>query len=496
MLSALADYRCSLLVVDDEPYVRSTLTACLQGEFEVLAASSGDEALRLLQEREIDVILSDQRMQGMSGVELLDWVRQNRPKTIRILMTGFAELEDAVQAINRGQVLRFLLKPWRLNELQETMREAARACRLERSHDLLLQEVRRLNTELELRVRQKTVELEEANRQLHQRNLMLERLALTDELTGLPNRRAIDQILQSEVRRRSRYPSTLAVGLIDADHFKEINTRHLYPGGDQVLASLATVLSTSIRGMDTVGRIGGEEFVVIAPITDQDGARGLGERIRQAVSHHAVRYQGNDIRVTVSVGVAVEVGVELGVGVTLGVRLTVSVGVIDAVAVGVGVAVVVAVSVAVRDRVGDGVGDAVGVELGVGEAVGVAVRDGDEVGTGVAVPEGDNVAVGVGSSSERQPVSLRAATARERPAPKMRNGSMSSSGLSVVSKCDTEEPGRRRSGEYMRTCVPTRPWLKEPLWAATAGPTQWRWVVLVAEAARWASVISGHRRAV
>jgi diguanylate cyclase (GGDEF)-like protein len=154
-------------------------------------------------------------------------------------------------------------------------------------------------------VRQKTVELEEANRQLHQRNLMLERLALTDELTGLPNRRAIDQILQSEVRRRSRYPSTLAVGLIDADHFKEINTRHLYPGGDQVLASLATVLSTSIRGMDTVGRIGGEEFVVIAPITDQDGARGLGERIRQAVSHHAVRYQGNDIRVTVSVGVAV-----------------------------------------------------------------------------------------------------------------------------------------------------------------------------------------------
>jgi diguanylate cyclase (GGDEF)-like protein len=149
------------------------------------------------------------------------------------------------------------------------------------------------------------VELEDANRQLHQRNLMLERLALTDELTGLPNRRAIDQILQSEVRRRSRYPSTLALGLIDADHFKEINTRHLYPGGDQVLISLAEVLNTSIRGMDTVGRVGGEEFVVIAPITDIEGARSLGERIRQAVAQNVVIYQGHEIRVTVSVGVAV-----------------------------------------------------------------------------------------------------------------------------------------------------------------------------------------------
>jgi diguanylate cyclase len=305
LLRLMAEYRCSLLIVDDEPHVLASLTACLQREFAVVSAGSADEALEILRARDFDLLLTDQRMPGMSGVELLDWVRKHRPKMIRLLMTGYAEFEDVVDAINRGQIFRFLLKPWRLNELVETLQEAARVCKLERSHEHLLQEVRRLNTELELRIRQKTMELEDANRQLHQRNLMLERLALTDDLTGLPNRRAIDQILQSEVRRRSRYPSTLALGLIDADHFKEVNTQYLYPGGDHVLASLARVLTTSIRGMDTVGRVGGEEFVVIAPITDLDGARNLGERIRHAVANNIVRYQGNDIRVTVSVGMAV-----------------------------------------------------------------------------------------------------------------------------------------------------------------------------------------------
>jgi diguanylate cyclase len=305
LFNSLPEYRCSILIVDDEPHVLASLIACLQNDFVVIGAGSADEALAILRSREVDLLLTDQRMPGTSGIELLDWVRNHHPKTIRLLMTGYAEFEDVVEAINRGKIFRFLLKPWRLNELLETVHEAARACKLERGQEHLLQEIRRLNTELELRVRQKTMELEDANRQLHQRNLMLERLALTDELTGLPNRRAIDQILQSEVRRRSRYPGTLAVGLIDADHFKDINTHFTYHGGDHTLANLATVLSTSIRGMDTVGRIGGEEFVVIAPITDQEGARGLGERIRLAVAHNVVQFREQDIRMTVSVGLAV-----------------------------------------------------------------------------------------------------------------------------------------------------------------------------------------------
>src|SRR5262249_23105402 len=132
-----------------------------------------------------------------------------------------------------------------------------------------------------------------------------EKLALTDPLTSLPNRRAIDRLAESEVRRRSRYPSFLALGLVDVDHFKEINTCYLHPGGDQVLIDLGKILTASVRTVDTVGRVGGEEFMVVAPETNLEGALTLGERIRVAVEQARFCYQGHVIPVTVSVGLAV-----------------------------------------------------------------------------------------------------------------------------------------------------------------------------------------------
>ena len=95
-----------------------------------------------------------------------------------------------------------------------------------------------MNLALEKRVLERTQSLEQANREMQQKNFMLEKLALTDPLTGLPNRRAIDRLAESEIRRRGGYPSALALGFIDADNFKEINRRYLLPGGDQVLIDL------------------------------------------------------------------------------------------------------------------------------------------------------------------------------------------------------------------------------------------------------------------
>src|SRR4051794_7122450 len=100
---AVTRNQCSLLVVDDEPYILSTLASLLGTEFEVLTADTIDRAKEQFGNREIDLILSDQRMPNGSGVQLLEWVRQHSPRTIRLLMTGFAELEEAVEAINRGR---------------------------------------------------------------------------------------------------------------------------------------------------------------------------------------------------------------------------------------------------------------------------------------------------------------------------------------------------------------------------------------------------------
>jgi diguanylate cyclase (GGDEF)-like protein len=294
------------LVVDDEPYILATLAGVLESEFEVLTADSGEAALRHFARRPIDLILTDQKMPRMSGVQLLEWVHQHHPKTVRLLMTGFAELEEAVDAINRGQIFRYLFKPWRTDALLDNLRSAARLFLLERSHEELLEQLRQLNAELEERVAQRTRELEETNQELDQKNKMLEKLALTDPLTGLSNRRAMDRLAEREMRRRDRYPGPLSLALIDVDHFKEINARFLLPGGDKVLIDLGKVLPRSLRTVDLLGRIGGEEFLVIAPETGMDGARVLGERIRSTVEKEVFTYKEAIIPVRVSIGIAVD----------------------------------------------------------------------------------------------------------------------------------------------------------------------------------------------
>jgi len=301
---------CSLLVVDDEPYILGTLTTLLAGEFEVLAANSITAAQELLSRRRVDIVLSDHRMPQGSGVQLLEWVQQHHPRTVRLLMTGYAEVEDAIAAINRGRVYYFVPKPWRNEELLQILRNASEKLLLERNRDQLLGELRRSHTELEQRVAERTRALEEANHQLQQRNRELERLALTDPLTGLFNRRAVDELARFELKRHARYPSPLALGILDADHFRHINTQHLLTGGDAVLKGLARILSTCIREVDSVGRVGGEEFLVIARETNEEGAVSLAERIRSTVENTPILYQGKTITVTVSVGFAVaDIGV-------------------------------------------------------------------------------------------------------------------------------------------------------------------------------------------
>jgi diguanylate cyclase len=307
-----SSYPCSLLVVDDEPYILTALATFLKSEFDVVTAESVAVAQQVIRERPIDLVLTDQKMPRQTGVELLEWVRAHSPNTIRLMMTGFADLEEAVDAINKGQVFRYIFKPWKQEELLAMLRSAAHSSRLERENQHMLGELQKLNEQLrevnaglERRVEERTHALKEACHELEQKNKMLEKLALTDPLTNLPNRRAMDRLTERELRRRERYPGPLSILLIDVDHFKSINDRYLLPGGDKVLTDLARTLSTSIRNVDVVGRIGGEEFMVIAPQTNMDGADKLGERIRSSVEKWEFTYKDHVIPVRVSLGGAV-----------------------------------------------------------------------------------------------------------------------------------------------------------------------------------------------
>lgn len=308
----MSKYKCSLLLVDDEPSILDTLKILLGAEFEILTADCADAAQQHFARREIDIILTDQKMPRVSGVQLLEWVKEHSPRTIRLMMTGFAELEETISAINRSQVFRFILKPWQVDNLQEVLRAASKTFLLERSHEQLLDELRDLNeklremnADLENRVAERTRALEEAYHELEHKNKMLEKLALTDPLTNLPNRRAMDRLAERELRRRERYPSPLTIGMIDVDHFKQINDRYLLPGGDKVLIDLARCLTSSVRTVDFLGRIGGEEFMFIAPETNMDGAIVLGERIRGTVEKCEFSYKDETISVRVSIGLAI-----------------------------------------------------------------------------------------------------------------------------------------------------------------------------------------------
>jgi DNA-binding NtrC family response regulator len=114
-----------LLIVDDEPNVCDSVHDLLRREFRVLKAHSADEGYRIMQKEEVHIVMSDQRMSQISGVELLTKVKSRYPHAIRLLFTGFADLESIIAAINQGHVYQFLKKPWQPEELETAVRHAA-----------------------------------------------------------------------------------------------------------------------------------------------------------------------------------------------------------------------------------------------------------------------------------------------------------------------------------------------------------------------------------
>jgi DNA-binding NtrC family response regulator len=113
-----------ILVVDDEPEILFSLRGLLRKEFEVATADSGPQAVHILEQQPVHVIMTDQRMPGMTGVQLLSRVRSRYPKAVRIVFTGYADIKAVIDAINQGQIYRFLTKPWDPDELLTVLRQA------------------------------------------------------------------------------------------------------------------------------------------------------------------------------------------------------------------------------------------------------------------------------------------------------------------------------------------------------------------------------------
>jgi diguanylate cyclase len=198
--------------------------------------------------------------------------------------------ENAVQV---GSALEVILLSFALADRINVERRLRSAAQQE-----ALAAQRRANETLELRVAERTQELEAANRKLAE-------LSTTDQLTGLKNRRHLDQVLRDEVARCQRHRHALAVLLMDIDHFKRFNDSYGHQVGDDCLRAVAAVLQASLRSpSDCVARYGGEEFCMVLPETALEGAYTVAERVRSEVEAMRFEVDGRAVPVTVSIGIA------------------------------------------------------------------------------------------------------------------------------------------------------------------------------------------------
>ncbi len=263
-----------------------------------------------------EYLTSQQRVLAQSTVSDLGWqVAVREPVEL-----AFLEVQRATQlALAIGlavAALGALLAWWLAGRVSSNLSSIVRAARdveagkdgaeiplLSSSEELqslstsLNRMTRRLQTanqEMEATVRERTAELQEANFKLGQ-------LAQRDPLTGLLNRRGLDAVFKSALAVAHRSGRPLAVAMVDIDHFKRINDQHGHDVGDAVLVALARLIKKRVRQADVVARFGGEEFVVVLPDTNLDGAEQLAQLLVEAVASHEQPPYG---RVTISVGVA------------------------------------------------------------------------------------------------------------------------------------------------------------------------------------------------
>lgn len=259
------------LVVDDEALLRELFEQMLtvQG-YDVDTASNGEEALSLLKSSQFDVVLLDLMLGPVSGFTVLEEIREMYYPPVVLVMTGYGSTDVAIEAMRLG-AQDFIMKPVDPDVLD---------VRIQKSLD----------------------------------ERRAQRLAITDGLTGLYNRRYFEERLEEETRRARRYDRPMSIMMLDIDYFKHYNDTNGHLKGDQVLKMISLILQRHSRETDITARYGGEEFVMILPETDANNARRLGDRIRMSIEETA--FEGEERipsqKVTVSVGVSCLVGDDEG----------------------------------------------------------------------------------------------------------------------------------------------------------------------------------------
>jgi two-component system cell cycle response regulator len=266
----------SILLAEDSATTATLLTKYLSDRYTLVQAHDGAQALaHVQQDRNVGLILTDINMPNMTGHQLLVEIRRSKDPDIKqlpvIVMTDADDNTDRNLAFMNG-ASDFINKP--IDELELQARVNV--------HYTLANTIREL----------------EASRQA------LHRQATTDPLTGLKNRREFFSHAEKCLERHRRYGATYSVIMLDIDYFKAINDSHGHDIGDKVLVAVSAILPQLTRNVDTVARVGGEEFAILLPDTKRLGAAVMAERIRSVIENHDFQIGGKRLKLTVSIGIA------------------------------------------------------------------------------------------------------------------------------------------------------------------------------------------------
>ncbi|HEY1331835.1 MAG TPA: diguanylate cyclase [Actinomycetota bacterium] len=263
-----------VLVADDSKVIRLLVREQLRAEgYRVLESEDGREALEVVDRSRPDALLLDVEMPVMGGFDVLRHLKQDPDldEVPVVFLTARDSAADVVRALELG-AHDYLRKPFEAAELIARVRAAVR--------------VKALQDEL------------------RERNAELERMSRTDALTGLWNRRHLEEHLGAVYSSARRRDSPYGVLMIDIDRFKRVNDQHGHTAGDGVLREVAARLRSGVRGEDQIARWGGEEFLAVLPDTDVDGAATIAERLRRTIQLAPVPVGEILVDVSVSIGVA------------------------------------------------------------------------------------------------------------------------------------------------------------------------------------------------
>jgi diguanylate cyclase (GGDEF)-like protein len=255
-----------VMVIEDDETLRDGLCSLLESRYQVQSATRGEEAVALARKSPPEVVLADLALPGMDGLSTME--RMHEEPGLEglpfVFLSGFADEDTIVRCLDRGAA-DFVAKPAHYSELLARLGAAVRS-----------------------------------RRQL----ATLEAQAQHDELTGLPNFRALRRRLSEEFKRSARYGQPLALLVVDLDHLKQLNDTYGHSLGNEAIRLVADELRANLRETDFAARFGGDEFYVILPNQGSNEAAVFAERLRRRIANRPLVSSGASLTLTLSIGAA------------------------------------------------------------------------------------------------------------------------------------------------------------------------------------------------